>query len=62
VSRLLLSRNIEGGDGAPGVACDFNHPNLVTLLGYSTRPTLRLVQEMMLGGSLDKALHSESWQ
>lgn len=44
------------------VACDLVHPNLVQLLGHSTTPTLRLVQEMMLGGSLDKALYVDSWR
>lgn len=44
------------------VNCDLLHPNLVQLLGYSTTPTLRIVQEMMLGGSVDKALYVDSWR
>ena len=29
----------------------------VQLLGFSSKPTLRIVQELMAGGSLDKALY-----
>jgi hypothetical protein len=31
------------------VCCDLNHPNLVCLMGYATKPQLLIVQELMLG-------------
>jgi hypothetical protein len=31
------------------VCCDLNHPNLVCLMGYATKPRLLIVQELLLG-------------
>eukprot|EP01047_Picozoa_sp_COSAG01_P045942 COSAG01_NODE_4272_length_5193_cov_7.742638_4_plen_95_part_00 len=31
------------------VCCDLNHPNLVALMGYATKPRLLIVQELLLG-------------
>ena len=38
------------------------HPNLVQMLGYATKPTLYIVQELLDGGSLDKQLYVEHWR
>ena len=38
-----------------------NHPNLVRLLGYATKPRLYIVQEMMHGKALDKQLYTQQW-
>jgi len=44
------------------VCADLAHTNLVRLLGYSTAPRLLIVQELMLGGGLDKQLYVEQWR
>ena len=49
------------------ICCDLAHPNLVSLLGYSTRAPKGpeewlIVQELMTGQSLDKQLYTERWQ
>jgi serine/threonine protein kinase len=44
------------------VCCDLAHPNLVRLLGYSTKDGLLMVQELMLGQALDKQLYVERWR
>jgi serine/threonine protein kinase len=44
------------------VCADLAHPNLVRLMGYSSKPRLLIVQEMMLGQSVDKQLYLERWR
>ena len=44
------------------VCCEMVHPNLVRPLGYATKPRLYLLQELMLGSSLDKQLYVEQWE
>jgi hypothetical protein len=43
------------------VGCSLSHPNLVRVLGYATRPSLLIVQELQTGRSVDKQLYVESW-
>ena len=38
------------------VCCDLAHPNLCRILGYATSPDLLIVQELMLGKSLENQL------
>ena len=38
------------------ITCDLSHPNLVQLLGYSDKPSLLIMQELLLGGSVDHQL------
>jgi serine/threonine protein kinase len=44
------------------VCADLAHPNLVRLMGYSAKPRLLIVQEMMHGQSVDKQLYLERWR
>jgi serine/threonine protein kinase len=44
------------------LCCDLAHPNIIRLLGYVTRPSLLLVQELMRGNSLDQQLYTEKWE
>ena len=44
------------------VCADLAHPNLVRLMGYSSKPRLLIVQEMMHGQSVDKQLYVERWR
>jgi hypothetical protein len=44
------------------VCCDLHHPNLVKLMGYATKPQLIIVQELLLGNSLDYQLYTECWK
>jgi serine/threonine protein kinase len=44
------------------VCCDLHHPNLVKLMGYATKPRLIIVQELLLGNSLDHQLYTECWK
>ena len=39
-----------------------NHPNLVQLMGYASQPRLLIVQELLLGNSLDQQLYVELWR
>jgi hypothetical protein len=45
-----------------GVYCDIGHPNLVRMVGYATTPDLLIVQELMLGRSINMQLYEEDWQ
>ena len=44
------------------VCCDLAHPNLVRLMGYATKESLLMVQELMLGQAMDKQLYVERWR
>jgi serine/threonine protein kinase len=44
------------------ICCDLAHPNLVTLLGYATKPDLLFMQELMQGSSIDTQLYIEKWK
>ena len=44
------------------ICCDLAHPNLVTMLGFATKPELLLMQELMEGSSIDQLLYTEKWK
>ena len=44
------------------ICVDLHHKNLVRLLGYATKPTLMIVQELLLGQSLDQQLYVQNWK
>jgi len=38
------------------------HPNLVRLMGFSSKPRLLIIQELLRGQSVDKQLYIERWR